>query len=248
MDDSRTVAGHDETPSAIPGLIADPCLTIVDGHYYLYGTTDGHAEWGATSFQAFTSRDLRHWRALGEILVLGRDVKWANSRAWAPAMVQRDGLFYFYFTADESIGVAVGDNPAGPFVDIGRPLVLPGSFAGAAIDPSVFVDHDGTTFLSWGNSAFHTVPLRDSMTAFRAEDVVTITPPGFREAGWIHRHESTYYLSWSENDTREADYRALRDGPDASRAMGGSGSPAREGAGARNSRHRAPLDRPIARQ
>lgn len=196
-----------EIASAVPALIADPNLVVVDGRYLLYGTTDGIPGWGASSFQAFESTDLVEWTTLGEVLVLGRDVSWASAHAWAPAMVARNGRCYLYFTAESSIGVAVADHPAGPFVDIGRPLVRAGDFPGVAIDPSVFIDHDGTPYLCWGNDRLHIVPLDASMTAFRAEDVVTWTPPGFREAGWIHRRGDTYYLSWSENDTREPEYR-----------------------------------------
>lgn len=207
MTRSTGLQGTDEAPSAVPALFADPNLTVVGGLYYLCGTTDGFADWGATSFQAFTSTDLIEWAPLGEILVLGRDVSWARAHAWAPAMAERDGRFYFYFTAENSIGVAVSDSPSGPFVDIGFPLVRPGDFAGIAIDPSVFLDDDGTHYLCWGNSTLHVVPLDDSMTSFRREAVVACTPPGFREAGWIHRRGDIYYLSWSENDTRDADYR-----------------------------------------
>ena len=76
------------------------------------------------------------------VLGLGPDVSWADKNAWAPAITERDGKCYFYFCAEQQIGVAVADSPAGPFKDaLGRPLVAKGgSLSGQMIDPSVFTD------------------------------------------------------------------------------------------------------------
>ena len=48
------------------------------------------------------------------ILDLGPDVSWADKYAWAPAMAKRDGKYYFYFCAEQQIGVAVADSPPVP--------------------------------------------------------------------------------------------------------------------------------------
>ncbi|MBY8852084.1 family 43 glycosylhydrolase, partial [Saccharothrix sp. MB29] len=46
------------------------------------------------------------------------------------------------------LGVAVSDSPTGPFRDaLGRPLVRAGAYAGQAIDPMVFTDDDGRSYL-----------------------------------------------------------------------------------------------------
>lgn len=193
--------------SAVPGYFADPALAIFDGRYYLYPTSDGVTDWDGSSFSVLSSEDLIEWTDHGVILELGRDVPWARGRAWAPAIARRDDQYFFYFTADMSIGVAVGDSPVGPFSDLGRPLVPSGAFPGIAIDPSVFVDDDGAAYLYWGNSILHGVELAPDMVSFDPGAVRSWTPTGFREAGWVHRRGALYYLSWSENDTREEDYR-----------------------------------------
>jgi beta-xylosidase len=193
--------------TAVDGHFADPNLVVFDGIYYLYLTTDGIADWGSTSFRAFSSPDLGAWHDHGEILRLGSDVTWASQRAWAPTAAQRADKYFFYFTAENSIGVAVGDSPVGPFTDLGRPLIAAGDYPGVAIDPSVFVDDDGQAYLLWGNGVAHAVPLNDDMTSFDPDRVLSWELPGFREAPWMHRDGDTYYLSWSENDTREASYR-----------------------------------------
>lgn len=204
---SGSTTESDVAGPAIPGLFADPGLVVLDGRYWVYPTTDGTAGWGATAFRAFSSSDLVSWTDHGEIFSVLRDTAWATGHAWAPAMVQRGGRYYFYFTADQCIGVAVGETPTGPFVDLGAPLVSAGQYGGTAIDPSVFIDDDGQAYLYWGNGVGHAVALHEDMVGFDPGGVRSWSPTAFREALWVHRHAGTYYLSWSENDTREADYR-----------------------------------------
>ena len=49
-----------------------------------------------------------------------KDVPWAGRQMWAPDAAEKGGKYYLYFPAKDKqdvfrIGVAVGDNPAGPF-------------------------------------------------------------------------------------------------------------------------------------
>lgn len=193
-------------PAVVPGFFADPNLVVFRDRYFLYPTVDGHADWSSDHFVAFSSSDLETWESHGEILRLGSDVAWARAKGWAPAAAERDGRYYFYFTAENRIGVAVSDSPIGPFTDLGRPLVEEGRFPGVAIDPSVFVDEDGAAYLYWGNGWAHGVRLGEDMMSFDSTAVVSWQPEGFREAAWVHRHDDGYYLSWSVGDTRSADY------------------------------------------
>lgn len=194
-------------PSPLPGHFADPSMIVWDGRYYVFPTTDGFADWGSHTFTVLSSENLIDWTDHGDVLVLGQDVTWASRRAWAPAAAVRDGKVYLYFTADENIGVAVADHPAGPFRDIGHPLIRRGDFDGTMIDPAVFIDDGGEAYLYWGNGVLHAARLNHDLISFDQKSVTSWQPPGFREAGWVHRRGDVYYLSWSENDTREEDYR-----------------------------------------
>jgi beta-xylosidase len=207
--DATGVARFPEHPSRVTGHYADPNLMIFGSRYFLYPTTDGHDGWGSKSFSAFSSPDLVEWEDHGVVLSLGIDVEWAEAQAWAPAIAHNDGQFFLYYTAESNIGVAVGSSPLGPFKDLGRPLITDGTYSGRAIDPSVFVDTDGSSYLYWGNTEAHAVELNPDMVSFDPVKVVTWTPTDFREAAWVHKRQEIYYLSWSVEDTRNENYRVL---------------------------------------
>ncbi|GAA1620297.1 family 43 glycosylhydrolase [Catellatospora bangladeshensis] len=207
----KTTAGP-----VIPGLFADPHLAYFGGRYYLYPTTDGYAGWSGTYYKAFSSADLVNWTDHGVILDHGPDVSWADNSAWAPAVAAKNGRYYLYFSGGaasgntaKQLGVAVADSPAGPFRDaLGRPLVTSGQFSGGqAIDPMVFTDDDGRSYLYWGQGVARVVPLNSDMISYDAAQVRTITPSGYNEAPFVFKRNGTYYLMWSENDTRSEDYR-----------------------------------------
>jgi beta-xylosidase len=192
----------------LPGVNADPHVAFLGDRCYLYPTTDGTEGWRSTSFHAWSSSDLRDWRDEGVILDLPRDLAWADIHAWAPAIATRNGKYYFYYSADKNIGVAVSDRPEGPFTDpLGKPLVSRADYKGMqCIDPMVFVDDDGAAYLYWGQGRCKATRLKDDMISFDPDAVRDITPPGYNEGPFVHRREGKYYLSWSEFDTRDPRY------------------------------------------
>ncbi|NGO09826.1 family 43 glycosylhydrolase [Streptomyces sp. HC44] len=192
----------------LPGLNADPNIVRFGDTFYLYPTTDGFPGWSGTQFKAYSSKDLVHWKDHGVILDLGPDVSWADSRAWAPTIAEKNGKYYFYFSADANIGVAVSDSPTGPFKDpLGKPLIASGAFTGQMIDPAVFTDDDGRSYLYWGNGRAYAVPLNDDMVSFDSSKVTNMTPSGYNEGSFVIKRKGTYYFMWSENDTRDENYR-----------------------------------------
>lgn len=202
-----------------PGYYADPAImhSKKTGLYYIYPTSDGYDNWGGKDFRVFSSPDLKKWTAHGTILELGKDVKWADRNAWAPCIVERkqpDGTYkyYFYFTAAQKIGVAVADDPLGPFKDSGKPLIdwrPQGVRGGQQIDPDVFVDpKTDDVYLYWGNGYFAGVKLNDDLMSFNKDDVVVFpVDRTFREAGHVLYRKGKYYFLWSEDDTRSENYK-----------------------------------------
>ncbi|MFE9644096.1 family 43 glycosylhydrolase [Streptomyces sp. NPDC006365] len=203
-----TVRALEMKSPVLPGLNADPNIVRFGDTFYIYPTTDGFPGWSGTQFKAYSSKDLVHWKDHGVILDLGPDISWADSRAWAPTMEEKNGKYYFYFSADTNIGVAVSDSPTGPFKDpLGKPLVARGAYTGQMIDPAVFTDDDGQSYLYWGNGRAYVVPLNDDMVSFDASKVTDITPSGYNEGTFVIKRKGTYYFMWSENDTRDENYR-----------------------------------------
>lgn len=202
----------------INGFYADPEILYSNktGKYYLYPTSDGFHEWSGWNFKVFSSDDLKNWKDEGIILDLKKDVSWADMNAWAPCIIERkegnDYKYYYYFTAGKKIGVAVADNPTGPFKDSGKPVIdfkPEGINRGQEIDPDVFYDAAGDKYyLYWGNGYLCVAELEDDMLSIKKETLKVITPPStFREGIYVFERNGTYYFTWSENDTRSEDYR-----------------------------------------
>ena len=212
----RTVQAVDSEPPKpiLNGFTADPEARVFGDAYYIYPTVD-RDEWKTTEFRVWSSRDLIHWKDEGAILdIAGGDVSWAKLYAWAPGAISRDGKYYLYFCAEKRIGVAVADDPTGPFKDaLGRPLVQPGDFPELKwqqIDPFPFIDGNGDAYLFWGSGRLYVRELAPDMISFDGQ-LHEITPKfeggNFREGIVVFKREDVYYFMWSENDARSPDYR-----------------------------------------
>ncbi|MFA6401484.1 MAG: family 43 glycosylhydrolase [Salinivirgaceae bacterium] len=193
----------------LEGYYADPEIlySYKEKKFYLYPTTDGFVGWAGYYFKPFSSPDLVNWTDEGTILNLHTDVSWGTFNAWAPSITEKkvDGVYkyFYYFVAAGNVGVAVADEPTGPFVDSGKKLA-------DNIDPDVYSDTlTGKSYLYWGNSTLYAAELNDDMVSINESTKRTITPSGgtFREGVYVIQRNGTYYFFWSENDTRSPDYR-----------------------------------------
>ncbi|MCC8410113.1 family 43 glycosylhydrolase [Mucilaginibacter sp. UR6-1] len=202
----------------LAGYYADPDILYAEktGRFYLYPTSDGFTGWSGKYFKTFSSPDMVNWKDEGVIIDLPKDIKWAKRNAWAPCIVEKkiNGAFkyFYYFTAAQKIGVAVADDPAGPFVDSGKPLIdaFPdGITGGQQIDPDVFSDpKTGKSYLYWGNGYMAGAELSDDMVSLK-QGTTKVLKPGkdYREGTYVFYREGKYYFMWSEDDTRSPDYR-----------------------------------------
>ncbi|MFL1011143.1 family 43 glycosylhydrolase [Flavisericum labens] len=212
----KVTAKKDNNPVLV-GYYADPEIIYSkkNNKYYLYPTSDGFTGWSGTYFKTFSSDDLINWKDEGIILDLKKDVEWADKNAWAPAAIEKkiDGKYkyFYYYTAAKKIGVAVSDEPTGPFKDIGKPLIglkPKGINRGQEIDPDVFTDPvSGKSYLYWGNGYMAVVELNDDMISIKENSFKRLKPTRFREGTEVFYRNGTYYFLWSENDTRSPDYR-----------------------------------------
>ena len=107
----------------------------------------------------------------------------------------------------KAIAVAVSDKPTGPFRDArGSALVTnemtpKGTHSWEDIDPTVFTDDDGTTWLAWGNRQCYIAKLKPNMTEIDGP-IREITPPHFEEGPWLHKRGKLYYLTYASLDRK----------------------------------------------
>lgn len=195
----------------LDGFYADPNIALFGDTFYIYPTTDGGVGWDSRSFKTFSSKDLVNWTEHDVILDLA-DVPWSKGKCgWAPTIIERNGKYYYYFSAEnrdntaKSLGVAVADSPTGPFIAEETPIAPSGTKPGQMIDPAVFIDDDGQAYLYWGNGGYYAAKLSDDMLNIEG-DIETITPTNFREASFVIKRNGTYYFMWSDNDTGEPTY------------------------------------------
>lgn len=213
----------------LPEFHADPEVLYSEktGKYYIYSTTDGTPGWGGHYFTVFSSGNLTNWTKEGIMLDLkGSQVPWATGNAWAPAIIERkmdDGSYkyFFYYSGHEpnlnrkAIGVAIADNPEGPFYDFGLPIVTDSPTGGGQqIDVDVFQDPvSGKFYLYWGNGYMAGAELNDDMTSIRKNTIKVLTPKGgtledyaYREAPYVFYRNGKYYFTWSVDDTGSPNY------------------------------------------
>ncbi len=189
---------------------ADPAPLVVGDTLYLYVGHDeatGKQMFNITEWLCYSTKDLRQWTAHGSVLK-PTDFSWATGEAWASQVVEKDGKFYFYTTVQhgephvgKSIGVAVGDSPLGPFTDArGTALVrddtTPSDKPWNDIDPTVFIDDDGSAYLAWGNPYLYFAKLKPSMTEIDGE-IRRIELPYYTEGPWLHKQGDLYYLTYA---------------------------------------------------
>ena len=207
---------------------ADPTARVFEGKIYMYPSHDipsvithhdGSAWFSMPDYHVFSSEDLASWTDHGVIL-RQEDVPWGKPDAyamWAPDCVQKDGKYYFYFPDAPAagwgfgIGVAVSDNPEGPFTPQQKPIE-----GVVGIDPCVLVDDDGKAYIYWSGMGLRGCRLADNMLELEGEQVRLDEPlpEGFKEGPFAFKHKGKYYLTypWVRKDTEALAY-AMSDNP-----------------------------------
>lgn len=201
-----------------PGWYADPEGGVFGNTYWIYPTYS--ARYGKqVFFDAFSSPDLITWTKHPQVLDTTA-VRWAKRAMWAPSVIEKEGKYYFFFGANDiqndqqngGIGVAVADNPAGPFKDLlGKPLVDKFYNGAQPIDQFAFKDKDGKYYLIYGGWRHCNIAqMKNDFTGFIPyADGTTfkeITPEGYVEGPFMFIHNGKYYFMWSEGGWTGPDY------------------------------------------
>ncbi|HXG82326.1 MAG TPA: glycoside hydrolase family 43 protein [Sphingomicrobium sp.] len=193
---------------------ADPAPLVVGNRLYLYV---GHDEaqrdemFNMREWLVYSTTDMKRWTDHGPIMRV-TDFKWAKKDAWASQAIRKNGKYWFYAAVEhddthpgKAIAVAVSDKPTGPFVDakgsalITNEMTPKGTHSWEDIDPTVFTDDDGTTWIAWGNRQCYIARLKPNMIEIDGA-ITEITPPHFEEGPWLHKRDKLYYLTYASLD------------------------------------------------
>ena len=209
------------------GDYADPEGIVFGKTYWIYPTFSAAYD-DQLHFDCFSSKDLVKWTKHPRIID-ATEIKWLRRALWAPAAIEKDGKYYLFFGANDvhegeigGIGVAVADNPAGPFKDLlGKPLI--GEIVNGAqpIDQYVFKDKDGSYYMYYGGwGRCNMVKMADDFKSIVPFEDGTmykeVTPKGYVEGPFMFIRDGKYYFMWSEGGWTGPDYRvayAIADSP-----------------------------------
>lgn len=195
--------------------IGDPHVLKAGDEYFTFATG------GPIGFNVWRSTDLETFSQEKAV----RKIQWVSDSYWAPEVYEVSGKYYMFFTGrwkeNKSLrmGVAVSDNPQGPYEDaIGGPLF---DFGYAVIDGTLVYDDAGTPYMiysrdcsenvvgSFHESHLYGVQLADDLLSVVGEGVLLTRPDApwelasgdyrWNEGPAFLKHEGKYYLFYSAN-------------------------------------------------
>ena len=171
-------ASADNWAPVHPGDFPDPSVLNYGGVYYAFATQNFAAPSQTINVQVSTSTDGVNWTQLSGVDALPSVGSWAKpGETWAPSVAydSTDNDFVMYYTAtentfpgDQCIGAATSTTPEGPYRDTtpypvvcqddawGPPTV--GGNYGGSIDPDIFTDLSGNSWLIWKSDGNHLRP------------------------------------------------------------------------------------------
>ena len=210
-----TMEGDTYTNPILP-MCADPDVLYYKGTYYLYPTNAGDAN-DDEGIKVYTSTDLVHWTDKGLALKKGDDI-WGTRNFWAPDIIERDGIFYMYYTAEERLCVATSTSPLGPFKQDEKKPMHQGT---PEIDAHAFRDDDGQYYLYFvrfdnGNVIFG-AKLNDDMKTIDEDSIVRVLTPdtgwerdraNVNEGPFMLKKDGKYYLTYSGSHFESPNYGA----------------------------------------
>ena len=180
---------------------------LPDGRLYIVGSTDisGCRDYCGPWYHIWSTDDpeLRTWVDHGQIFsneAGSPGIPWApGTPLYAPDLAYKDGRYYLYICgANNFEAVASADSPAGPYGDVKR---IEGA-DGDSIDPTVFVDDDGTAYYLWGQFHLRGAKLKDNMyeldRASLTDNILTEQEHGFHEGASLRKINGRYYIVFTD--------------------------------------------------
>ena len=195
---------------ADPTVIRDP----ETGFFYAYGTQDNWGDGqGSRLVPIVRSANLVDWQVVGQAFDEMPNWKQAGG-IWAPDIARVNGKYHLYYAystwgdPNPGIGVAVADQPAGPFTDHGKVFTSEEVDVPNSIDAFYF-EEEGKKYLFWGS--FSNAPTQGTYAVKLADDGLSVPDlsqkvkiaAGDFEAVMIHKRGDYYYFFGSKGSCCE---------------------------------------------
>ncbi|KAF0152358.1 MAG: Alpha-N-arabinofuranosidase [Ignavibacteria bacterium] len=202
----------------LSGFYPDPSICKVGDDYYLINSTFGYFP----GIPVFHSKDLVNWNLLGHVLdrpeQLNLEGVGLTRGLFAPAIEHSNGKFFVVCTLIDGGGnfVVTADKPEGPWSNL---VWLPEV---NGIDPSLFFDDDGKTYLLFNSDAPDNKPLYNGHRTIRIREFDPINlkvsneekiivnggvdlskKPVWIEGPHIYKVDGKYFLTAAEGGTAE---------------------------------------------
>ena len=167
-----------------------------DGTFYLYATED------MRNIPIFHSANLVDWKLVGTAFTDNSRPKWLpKGGIWAPDIQRVGGKYHLYYAKsvwggewDAGIGVAVSNNPAGPFVDRGCMFTSKQIGIQNCIDP-FYIEDGGKKYLFFGSfHGIYGVELTADGLHVKQGAKPREVAGTFMEATYIRQRGGYYYL------------------------------------------------------
>ena len=167
-----------------------------DGTFYLYATED------MRNVPIFHSANLVDWKLVGTAFTDNSRPKWLpKGGSWAPDIQRVGGKYHLYYAKsvwggewDAGIGVAVSNNPAGPFVNRGCMFTSKQIGIQNCIDP-FYIEDGGKKYLFFGSfHGIYGVELTADGLHVKQGAKPREVAGTFMEATYIRRRGGYYYL------------------------------------------------------
>lgn len=216
--------GLADNPISTYHYLADPGAAADDEYFYIITDSDDPAPANSDGYKiyalyAFRSKDMQNWTDFG-IIYDARKVNGIND-IWASGIAVHNGTFYIVFPDGGGGGIGYIKAPAidGPWTNavgqgkdklVGGRGIIGCDGVSWCFDPGIFIDDDGTTYVTWGGGESNSRPNTDNFDIVKLNDakdapvgngshvkVNNLPTRKMLEASYIHKHGNNYYFSYS---------------------------------------------------
>lgn len=207
--------------------LADPGAAADDEYFYIITDSDDPAPYNSDGYKiyalyGFRSKDMQNWTDFG-IIYDSRQINGIND-IWASGIAVDPKTKKLYIVFPDGGGGGIGyikaDSIAGPWTNAvgrgsdklvgGRNGLIGCDGVSWCFDPGIFIDDDGTTYVTWGGGESSNRPNTDNFDIVKLNDakdapvgngshvkVNNLPQRKMLEASYIHKYKDKYYFSYS---------------------------------------------------